>query len=63
MTWHFGRSCAAMKRMLLIIAVVLTPSPGFVARRRYESAALGRSWLGGTPNLRVYSRLNWLGLS
>lgn len=21
------------------------------------------SWLGGRPNLRVYSRLNWLGLS
>lgn len=23
----------------------------------------GRSRLGGTPNLRAYSRLNWLGLS
>ena len=26
-------------------------------------SAFARSFLGGRPNLRVYSRLNWLGLS
>src|SRR6187402_173117 len=28
-----------------------------------EGDAAFPSWLGGTPNLRTYSRLNWLGLS
>jgi hypothetical protein len=39
----------------------ILPSQIFVRIRRH--AALGTSSLGGSPNLRVYSRLNWLTLS
>lgn len=45
----------------------LTPEGDTTPLRKPRSviqpAAPAMSWLGGTPNLRAYSRLNWLALS